>query len=75
MAAIKDVAKLAGFSPAAVSKYLKDPNSVRPATRERIEAAIKELHYIPSATLLVCFFLAEPHGFQDLSSPNLGPWH
>ena len=49
MAAIKDVAKLAGFSPAAVSKYLKDPNSVRPATRERIEAAIRELNYVPSA--------------------------
>ena len=49
MPAIKDVAKLAGFSPAAVSKYLKNPNSVRPETKERIEAAIRELNYLPSA--------------------------
>lgn len=49
MAAIKDVARLAGYSPAAVSKYLKNPNSVRPETRERIESAIKELNYTPSA--------------------------
>ncbi|MBR1781563.1 MAG: LacI family DNA-binding transcriptional regulator [Oscillospiraceae bacterium] len=49
MAAIKDVARLAGFSPAAVSKYLKNPDSVRPTTRERIEAAIAELNYVPSA--------------------------
>jgi len=46
---IKDVAKLAGLSVAVVSKYLKDSNSVRPDTRERIEAAIKELNYVPSA--------------------------
>lgn len=49
MPAIKDVAKLAGFSPSAVSKYLKNPNSVRPETKERIEAAIRELNYVPSA--------------------------
>lgn len=50
MATIKDVAKLAGYSPAAVSKYLKDPSSVRQATRDSIESAIKALHYVPSAT-------------------------
>jgi DNA-binding LacI/PurR family transcriptional regulator len=49
LAVIKDVAKLAGLSVAVVSKYLKDSNSVRPDTRERIEAAIKELNYVPSA--------------------------
>ena len=49
MAVIKDVAKLAGLSVAVVSKYLKDSNSVRQDTRERIEAAIKELNYVPSS--------------------------
>lgn len=33
MAAIKDVAKLAGVSVAAVSKYLKTPNNMREDTR------------------------------------------
>ena len=32
MAAIKDVAKLAGVSVAAVSKYLKTPNNMREDT-------------------------------------------
>lgn len=50
MAVIKDVARLAGLSVAVVSKYLKDSNSVRPDTRERIESAINELNYVPSAT-------------------------
>ncbi len=48
MAAIKDVAKLAGMSVAVVSKYLKNADSVRKDTKERIESAINTLHYIPS---------------------------
>lgn len=48
MAAIKDVAKLAGLSVAAVSKYLKNPDSVRKDTRCKIESAIDSLHYVPS---------------------------
>ncbi len=50
MAVIKDVAKLAGLSVAAVSKYLNHPEHVREDTRIRIEQAIKELNYVPSAT-------------------------
>ncbi|MEG2860093.1 MAG: LacI family DNA-binding transcriptional regulator, partial [Clostridia bacterium] len=49
MAAIKDVAMRAGLSVSAVSKYLKRSDSVRQDTRERIERAIQELHYVPSA--------------------------
>jgi DNA-binding LacI/PurR family transcriptional regulator len=48
MAAIKDVAKLAGMSVSAVSKYLKNPESLRPESKIRIEEAIRALHYIPS---------------------------
>lgn len=48
MAAIKDVAKLAGMSISVVSKYLKDSGSVRKDTKEKIESAISELNYVPS---------------------------
>lgn len=48
MAAIKDVAKLAGMSVAVVSKYLKNPDSVRADTKAKIETAINSLHYVPS---------------------------
>ena len=48
MANIKQVAGLAGLSVSCVSKYLKNPDSVLPSSRERIEAAIETLHYSPS---------------------------
>lgn len=48
MAAIKDVAKLAGVSVAAVSKYLKTPENMREETRQRIADAIRELNYRPN---------------------------
>lgn len=48
MANIKQVAGLAGLSVSCVSKYLKNPDSVLPASREKIEAAIETLHYTPS---------------------------
>ncbi len=48
MAVIKDVARLAGVSVAAVSKYLRTPEAMREDTRRQIEAAIRELNYRPS---------------------------
>lgn len=48
MAAIKDVAKLAGVSASAVSKYLKTPQHMREETRVKIASAIKELNYRPN---------------------------
>lgn len=48
MAAIKDVAKLAGVSVAAVSKYLKTPDNMREDTRQRIAEAIDKLNYRPN---------------------------
>jgi DNA-binding LacI/PurR family transcriptional regulator len=40
-----DVAALAGVSHQTVSRVLNTPGAVRPDTRERVEAAIKELGY------------------------------
>ena len=48
MAAIKDVARYAGMSVSVVSKYLKNPDSVREDTRRRVEDAIKALNYRPN---------------------------
>jgi DNA-binding LacI/PurR family transcriptional regulator len=45
---IKDVAKLCGLSISVVSKYLKNPDSVREDTRRRVQAAIDEIGYVPS---------------------------
>ena len=48
MASIKDVAKLAGVSVAAVSKYLKMPQNMREETRTKIAEAIETLNYRPN---------------------------
>ena len=48
MATIKDVAKLAGVSVSAVSKYLRTPQHMREETRSLIASAIKELDYSPN---------------------------
>jgi DNA-binding LacI/PurR family transcriptional regulator len=46
---IQDVAELAGVSKATVSKYLNDTPYVSPASRKRIEQAIRQLDYHPSS--------------------------
>ena len=48
MANIKDIARVAGVSVATVSRALSTPSLVRPATIERIEAAIADLNYEPN---------------------------
>lgn len=48
MATMKDVAKRAGLSVSCVSKYLNRPNSVLPATKQKIDEAIASLDYKPS---------------------------
>jgi DNA-binding LacI/PurR family transcriptional regulator len=45
---IFDVARLAGVSHQTVSRVVNDLPNVRPATRERVEQAIRQLRYIPS---------------------------
>lgn len=46
-ATIRDVATVAGVSPAAVSKVLRDAYGVSAAMRERVTAAMTELDYRP----------------------------
>lgn len=48
MANIRDVAALAQVSPITVSRVLNSPDTVSPATRARVEAAIEELGYVPN---------------------------
>jgi DNA-binding LacI/PurR family transcriptional regulator len=45
---IFDVARLAGVSYQTVSRVLNELPNVRPATRDRVQEAIKQLRYVPS---------------------------
>jgi DNA-binding LacI/PurR family transcriptional regulator len=45
---IYDVAALAGVSHQTVSRYFKAPGGLKPATLERVEKALAELHYTPN---------------------------
>ncbi|MBI5160021.1 MAG: LacI family DNA-binding transcriptional regulator [Micrococcales bacterium] len=45
---VKDVAALAGVSPKTVSNVLTGAASVTAQTRERVEAAMRELDYVPN---------------------------
>ena len=45
---MEDVARLAGVSPATVSRCINQPQSVRPEKRERIQSAIDHLGYVPN---------------------------
>jgi DNA-binding LacI/PurR family transcriptional regulator len=45
---IRDVARRAGVSYQTVSRVLNDSEALRPATRERVRAAIEELGYRPN---------------------------
>ncbi|SDF70640.1 transcriptional regulator, LacI family [Fontibacillus panacisegetis] len=48
MSSIKDVANLAGVAVGTVSRVINNSGAVKPATRRKVESAIKELNYIPN---------------------------
>ena len=48
MVNIRDVAKRAGVSAITVSRAMNNSGAVNPATRERINKAIEDLHYVPN---------------------------
>lgn len=48
MTTIRDVAKRAGVAPITVSRVLNRSGYVRPETRQRVEQAAAELHYVPN---------------------------
>ena len=45
---IRDVARQAGVSIATVSRVMRDSQTVRPDTRDRVLSAARELQYTPS---------------------------
>ncbi|MEM9247279.1 MAG: LacI family DNA-binding transcriptional regulator [Pseudomonadota bacterium] len=45
---MEEFAALSGISRPTLSKYFNDPTSVRPSTRERIEAALSRYEYTPN---------------------------
>ena len=45
---LKDVADLADVAPITVSRVVNNPDSVKKATREKIEKAMADLHYAPN---------------------------
>ncbi|QXB76819.1 ribose operon transcriptional repressor RbsR [Enterobacter asburiae] len=49
MATMKDVARMAGVSTSTVSHVINNDRFVSEAIREKVEAAVKELNYAPSA--------------------------
>jgi LacI family gluconate utilization system Gnt-I transcriptional repressor len=46
---LSDVAQAAGVSPVTVSRAIRQPDMVSEALRQRIEAAVAELNYIPNS--------------------------
>ena len=48
MPTIRDVAKLAGVAPITVSRVINNSDYVKQETRERVEAAVEELGYVPN---------------------------
>lgn len=48
MKTMEEFAAASGLSRPTLSKYFTDPNSVRPTTRERVEAALRKLDYKPN---------------------------
>lgn len=49
-ATVYDVAERAGVSIATVSRVLRQPDAVRPATRERVLDTVAQLGYVPSGS-------------------------
>jgi len=48
MATMRDVAAHAGVSPKTVSRVLRNEGYVRAEVRERVQASVRELHYVPN---------------------------
>ena len=49
-ATLADVARIAEVSTATVSRFFSSPASVSPALRARVDAAVRELRYVPDAS-------------------------
>lgn len=57
---VRDVARRAGVSLGTISNYLNDTKPIAPATKDRIETAIRELGFIPNAAVRVVLGARSP---------------
>jgi len=74
VANIFDVARLAGVSHQTVSRVVNDIPNVRPATRARVEDAIKQLRYRPStAARALVTKRSRTIGLITTGRPDFGP--
>lgn len=74
VANIFDVARLAGVSHQTVSRVVNDLPNVRPATRERVQEAIKQLRYRPStAARALVTKRSRTIGLITTGGPDYGP--
>ena len=74
VANIFDVARLAGVSHQTVSRVVNNLPNVRPATRERVEDAIKQLRYRPStAARALVTRRSRTIGLITTGGPDFGP--
>ncbi|PJJ71076.1 DNA-binding LacI/PurR family transcriptional regulator [Diaminobutyricimonas aerilata] len=74
MATIFDVARLAGVSHQTVSRVVNGLPNVRPATRQRVEDAIRQLRYRPSETARALVTRrSRTLGVITTGSPDYGP--
>lgn len=73
MAGIREVAKKAGVAVCTVSRVLNGTGKVAPETKERIEAAMKELDYVPNELARGMF--RKKSGVIAMLVPNIQhPW-
>lgn len=71
---IFDVARLAGVSHQTVSRVLNNLPNVRASTRERVEQAIRQLHYVPSqAARALVTRRSRTIGLVATGLPDFGP--
>ena len=74
VATIFDVARLAGVSHQTVSRVLNDLPNVRASTKERVEAAIRQLNYVPSqAARALVTRRSRTIGLVATGLPDFGP--
>ena len=50
MTTVYDVARVAGVSTATVSRVMRESSLVQPETRQRVQAVIEALGFVPDAT-------------------------
>ena len=75
MSTQKDVAREAGVSIATISRYVNNKDSIKPATRERVQNAVEKLGYRPNLiarSLKLRITNTVALIFADIKDPFLG---